>query len=428
MACRRYAHTTRSTGVGTYWDRGGSAYTLAYDSTGHLASHTLPQIVAEGQAVRPVIRFRSREAIVLPQAGRGTFSSPGLRVTPDTIRAAVTDPKGNTTRMAFDAFGSPTRIEDPLGRVTKMERDEHSRVTRAISAFGDTVIYEYTFPGPSPTKATDRRAGTAVVVEYTCDARLRSSTGGARSAYAEYEFDGEDLPGCGPGKLIAERIGSASYFYDFAGYNGGWRPGAVYGPGGITKFRFGASGTWQNTEEVSNSDGNRSEYRHDEYGRVAVMRNARGDSVRVEYDGLNRPLRVFDPAGNATVTRYGALSADTVVDAKGQTYTVTRNALGWVTARTDPRGKVETYAYDANGNVKAYTDRRGKTVTFGYDGLDRITWREADGKRTTYEYDPGGTSWWPRTRRAPIRSAWTGAPGRRRRCTRSLAGTAAGTS
>ncbi len=302
--------------ISTHWDRAGSGYTFAFDHAGQLASHTLPQIVAEGQTVRPVIRYRSAEGVVLPRSGTGTFSNPGVRVVSDTVRAAVTDARGNTTRMALDLFGSPTRVEDPLGRVATLERDEHSRVRRAISAFGDTAVYEYTYPGPGPTKATDLRTGTVITNEYTCDGLLRSSTGGARSVRNEYQSDfQEQSPGtCGSGSLVYQEVGSERYYHEFYG-GGGWRPDEIYGPGGHTRYEFGARGTWQNTDSIIGPTGGRYEYRHDEYGRTVVARNPRGDSVWIEYDRLNRPVRGFDPAGKATEIRYSALSADTVIDA-----------------------------------------------------------------------------------------------------------------
>jgi YD repeat-containing protein len=109
-------------------DRRGGAWGFAYDFAGKLAADTMPQITADGQSVRPVVRLRSAESATLadPALGYGSFSNPAPRVRPDSVRAELTNPRGFTTRFALNRFGAPTRIEEPLGRTTQFTYNAHS--------------------------------------------------------------------------------------------------------------------------------------------------------------------------------------------------------------------------------------------------------------------------------------------------------------
>ncbi len=368
-----------------YWDRRGSGFGLSYDWAGRLSASTLPQITtADGTAVRPATRYRSWAAAVLPDSGRGTFPSPADARLPSGLRAEITNPKANVTRLALDRWNAPTRVEEPFGRVSLAGRTEHGRVERTISPAADTVDYAYDATGTDLLTVTERRTGRVITMTYTPDHRLRTSTGGAQSIENEYELD-DELPDF-RGDLIFSRVGSEANYYEYFSN----RLEFVYGPAGSQHYHYAPDG-WLNTDSTVAADGSRVAYGYDSAGRVRVIRNAFGDSVRFEYDALNRLRRSLDAAGNATIYEYDVVDLVRVTDAKGQTYTTDHNALGWVTSRTDPLGRSEILAYDVNGNLVRHTNRRGQAVEFGYDALDRLLWRDADGKRTTYAHDPLGT-------------------------------------
>ncbi|MFF4498664.1 polymorphic toxin-type HINT domain-containing protein [Streptomyces sp. NPDC001546] len=80
-------------------------------------------------------------------------------------------------------------------------------------------------------------------------------------------------------------------------------------------------------------------------------------SVRMEYDGLGRPVKTYDAAGNASSTAFSP--------AAGPAFTVTRtNALGHTSSVTVDPGR---------GGVLEATDTNGRKVTSSYDSLGRST-------------------------------------------------------
>ncbi len=367
-----------------YWDRRGSGYGLDYDGAGQVAASTLPRITtADGEQLRPTTRYDSWAAAVLPEPGRGTFTNPAAQRLPSDLRAEITDPRENVTRLAIDRWNAPTRVEGALGRVSLTERTEHGRVERTVSPAGDTVDYAYDPTGTDLIRVHDHRTGQLVQMGYTPDHRLSAAIGGLQEVLHEFELDPNDPTY--RGDLLFSRVGSEAFYFEKLSD----QIETVYGPGGARGFHYAASG-WRNTESVAGADGSSVAYAYDSAGRVRRIRNALGDSVGFEYDALNRLRHTLDAAGNATTYKYDATDLIRVSDAKGQTYSTLYNALGWVESRTDPLGRTETFGYDASGNLVRHTNRRGQTVAFGYDALDRVRWRDADGERTTYEYDPLG--------------------------------------
>jgi hypothetical protein len=129
----------------TVWPRGadqnvaGTGWEYAYDTETrrHLVSVAAPQVnTTDVGLTRPTTTLRSLEQAVLPAPGTGTSASPAARVIPATARVEIMDPKGNTTKMTADRFGLPTWIEEPLGRITTIERNANGQVTRSVAPLG----------------------------------------------------------------------------------------------------------------------------------------------------------------------------------------------------------------------------------------------------------------------------------------------------
>jgi RHS repeat-associated protein len=367
-------------------DPAGGQWNVAYDRGRGLATLTAPQVATTDAGVtRPVTTLHSLMDAVLVQPGYGFSGQPASpRVIPANVRVSASDPRGNTTQVTVDRFGAATRIEEPLGRVTVYLRDAHSRVTRSVTPSGDSADYTYT--GPNLTRTVNHGSGKTVDLTYTTDNQLRTSYDGDELLEHTYETVN------GRSRLLTTVVGSEAHAYEYVDDG---RLSREIGPGSTVIHRYEPSGA-QNRNEEYGPGGIVRYTSHDALGRASIARvalypyYARGDSVRFDYDVLNRIRHSYDPAGNTTTFDYDSVTTR-VTDAKGQVYTTTANALGWVVSRSDPGSRVESFGYDRAGNLTSHTNRRGQTVTYGYDALNRLRWRDADGQRTTYDPDVPGT-------------------------------------
>lgn len=118
--------------------------------------------------------------------------------------------------------------------------------------------------------------------------------------------------------------------------------------------------------------------------------------VTNEYDALSRVAKVSNPSsiGGETTFVYDVLdNVVSVTDAKGLTTTYETNGFGEVRQVTSPDTGVTSYTYDEAGNrlteVRAEDALAGRTVVYAYDGLNRLTSidYEDDTLDVTFSYD-----------------------------------------
>lgn len=86
--------------------------------------------------------------------GEGTRENPAPPVNPEDIRESYTNGEGETELYYTNRFGSRTEIEDPLGRITEMERDDFNQMTQITFPRDNKISYEYDKKG-NLTKITD---------------------------------------------------------------------------------------------------------------------------------------------------------------------------------------------------------------------------------------------------------------------------------
>ncbi|HZG42137.1 MAG TPA: RHS repeat-associated core domain-containing protein, partial [Longimicrobium sp.] len=398
------AHFVQDAGGGwvldTYWTAGGdrnvglhTGTTLSYDAHGKLAAVTAPQVATtDAGTTRPVTRFRSLEAAVLPAAGTGTATSPAARRQPHEVRVEATDPRGHTTRAVVDPFGAPVRVEHALGRVATVTRDQHGRVMRTRSHTGHTVLNEYI--GLELHTVIDQTTGARVDAEYEPVFHQPTHIWGTGVTEVWNTYDTNDPER----KLLTTHTGAitapaTSYTYADRG-----RVKSVTDPEGHGAFySYGdeaGANPWGNLHQTSVGTATgtyrrTTTLRYDAYGRRVRVLLPGNDSTVTGYDLNNRVTHSVGPAQDTTRYEHRPTGLYRVTDAKGQAYVFNRNLLGWVDSEIDPRSQYTYYGYDRGGNVTSMTNRRGQSIVSTYDALGRIETRNADGQPTTWSYDPG---------------------------------------
>lgn len=361
-------------------DRRGGAWGFAYDAHGKLAADTMPTVLADGANTRPVVLFKSLEAVVLPASGTGSSTTPATAVAPSAARPEVTNPRGKKTTFLLDRWGSPTEVAEPLARVTKYVRDDSARVVRTTSPAGLNV--DYTWSGPRLTKVVNASTARTINLAYELTFNQPTQVSGD-VALRRFFYQATN------GRLDSMYVGTTSQMTRFT-YDARGRVTKVRDPEGHVTFATYQGTGWQNLATVKDSTRPATVYGYGDYGRLVQVTDPQGNTGSVAYDALNRVTVTTGALADSTRYTYDALYLTQVKDAVGQTWGYTPNALGWVTQQTDPRGFSDAYGYDRNGNVTGWTNRLGQQVTFTYDDLDLLLSRTAGGQTTSYKTDPLG--------------------------------------
>jgi RHS repeat-associated protein len=361
-------------------DRRGSAWAFAYDFAGKLQADSTPVVIADGVSGPLVSLFVSSESRILidPASGLGTFASPAPRVVSDSVWASVTNPRGFTTRYRVDRWGAPTRIDEPLGRITIITRNASGQVTQTVTPAADTI--DQTWTGPNLTQVRRRSDNKTVNMTYESTYNQLTSLSGDAEPVTYYWSNG---------RLDSVRVGSSWNVTKFR-YDSRGRDTLVTDPSLHQTRKYYAASGWQNTDSVKVAT-RKSVFFYDGFGRDTASKDPRGKVFRKQFDGINRLTRIIGPIQDTTLFVFDSLFLRAVVDAKGQWSTFVRNALGWVTSDTGAAGPAaRSFTFDRNGNLLSATNRRGQTVTFAYDSLDQLRTRVAGADTARYFTDPLG--------------------------------------
>ena len=291
----------------------------------------------------------------------------------------VLDALGNETRYYYDIAGYTYRIVHPDGREEWFFRDEAKNVVHHIDADGSSEHFRYDAHGNLLTHT--RADGSEVHFAYDDQHRvtgIRDAEGGTWRR--DYNAQGHLVEETDP------RGNKTQYAYDQAGQI----VEILDARGGVTTLSYTAD------------------------GQLASYVDCSGNASQWEYDGRKRPVKRTDAAGNVTRYRYTALSADTlahahsadanspgsgnhpgqleaVVHPDGSQERFCHDAEGRLLAHTDAAGHTTVYRYGAAGQIARRTDALGHSLHYGWDLLGRLTTLENEnGSVYRFQYDPVG--------------------------------------
>ncbi|MFD9906347.1 DUF6531 domain-containing protein [Streptomyces sp. NPDC059063] len=379
--------------VTSWTDTNGRGYTYAYDDQ--------DRCVAEGG---------SEGHLALRLTYEATDPATGLRAT-TTVTGA-----GHTRRFLVNEALQVVADVDPLGAVTRYERDRHHRLLSRTDPLGRTTSYRYDAAGN--LLAVVRPDGREATAEYD-DLGLptRVVTPDGQVWRQTYDARGNRTSTTTP----AGR--TTSYTYDDAG-----RPTSVTDPlGHTTTVRCDRAGL---PVETVDPLGAVTRYARDAFGRPVAITDALGATTRLEWTVEGRLARrvapdgtaeswTYDGEGNCTAyadatgavstyeyTHFDLLSARTgpdgvrysfthdselrlteVTNPQGLTWSYAYDPAGRLVSETDFDDRTLTYAHDAAGRLRSRTNALGQSVTFERNALGQVTRKEVDGRVTTFAYD-----------------------------------------
>ncbi|MFI1763560.1 putative T7SS-secreted protein [Streptomyces sp. NPDC020800] len=251
----------------------------------------------------------------------------GLRVT------TATTAEGHTRRYVVnDDFQVVAEI-DPLGAVTRFERDRYRRLLAHTDPLGHRTTFRYDESG-YPT-AVVRPDG--------------------RESRAEYNELGLPVKVVNPDGTVVRQT------YDERGN----RTSVTDPAGQTTRFTYTEAG---HLTSVTDPLGNTTTVVADRAGLPVEITDPLGATTRYERDALGRPTAVTDPTGGTTLLDW--------------------STEGHLTRRTAPDGTSESWTYDGEGNCTSHTDPIGGVSRFEYTHFDLLTARTGpDGVRYEFDHD-----------------------------------------
>ena len=260
-------------------------------------------------------------------AGQSIDSATGLPY-------AITDARGHSTHISYNAMGQPTAITDSTGNT--------ARFTYAANSVDVTSI----------SNALGAQVGT-----FTYDAYHQPITANdANGQTTRYTYTNWGAPAS-----VTDGQGHVTAF----NYNAGYRLANLVRDG-VTLGRF----------------------TYDDIGRVQTRTDARGHTLSYEYNNLDKVTRIsFDDGTYITYDYVCCGLVGVTRDRAGRLSYTDYDALKRLTRTQDAMGRSLTYSYDNNGNLIKLVDASGNTTRWGYDNSNRVTAKAyADGGREAWAY------------------------------------------
>ena len=311
-----------------------------------------------------------------------------LAVDPDARTETITDRRGFPTTNTYDAVGNLIRKKDPLnniwdytydgafnrltekdpqGRTTTYTYDSRSNLLSVTDPLGHRRRYEYN----NLNQVTLEENPLGAFIERTYDGRGNQLT--------EKDFSGK----------------TKSFTYDVSGN----LTKITNRENEVTEFTYDESGR---IKTVKNGVNDVTSFDYDNNGNLVKQTSTRKDkdgtahivSAQIEYDALNRPIKLTDGENKVVKVEYNHLNVPTkLTDARNNVVVLEYDEQGRRTKKIYPDTKFELYTPDAEGNIEAIKDRRGNVTQYRYDKLNRmdlITYPGAGPPTKEFKYDPLG--------------------------------------
>jgi RHS repeat-associated protein len=298
---------------------------------------------------------------------------------------SVSAPGAGSAGIAYDALQDPTSTLDPLGASQGFTYEPaHNQLATFTDGLGQTTGFAYD-PNGNPTSST-YADGSSEQYGYDAQGNLTRSVNrlGQTITYT-YNSRGQttrkDLPGGAHVDYTYNARGNLATATDASGttsleYLDPQDPDLVtkitYPNGQFLQY------TYQNGRRTQMVDpsGFAVNYSYDAAGRLESLRDGANNLiVQYQYDPAGRLDR--ETNGNGTATAYSYYD-------DGQVRTISNYA---------PDASVQsqlTYTYDQLGRRTSVATADGTVTTYGYDGAGRLTTVSMPGRVIVYAYDAAG--------------------------------------
>ena len=318
----------------------------------------------------------------------------------NVIQTDVTDPRGNISRVTFNADGQVLTNTEGLGtpdeKLTTYERQTGTNlvlsVTDALVVNGLNRKTAYTYDAMGNILSITRMAQdppNSVTTNFTYEPDFNQLETITDPLSHPTTFGHSD----GKGNVTSIKNALDKIWTILP--NAAGQPASITDPlGNVTQFTYSLANNTGDLNSVIDPLTNTTTRFTDAVGRLIRLTDALGNTTLYDYDSLNRLTKVTDSLNGTTEFTYddnGNLRF--VKDARSNQTEYTYNNMDQLATRKDPLLRQETYTlYDGNGNLGRFTDRKSppQITDYTYDALNRrklVTY--ADSSTTSYTYDKG---------------------------------------
>ncbi|MFP3988265.1 DUF6531 domain-containing protein [Streptomyces sp. E11-3] len=285
-----------------------------------------------------------------------------------------TDPLGRTTTFTYDEAGNLTSVTRPDGRSTTAEYNELGLPVKVVAPDRTTSRYTYDERG-NRTTATDATGQTTHFTHN--ESGHLTSIADALGNTTHIHCDRSGLP-----LQITDPLGATTrYVRDAFG-----RPTAITNPlGATTHLQWTPEG---HLARRINPDGTEESWTYDGEGNCTTHTDPMGAVSRFEYTHFDLMSARTGPDGVRYEFAHDTeLRLTQVTNPQGLTWDYTYDAAGHLISETDFDDRTLTYTHDAAGHLTSRTNGLGQTISFERNALGQVIRKDAGGAITTFAYD-----------------------------------------
>jgi len=355
-------------------DKAGAEESFEWDARGRLVSYVDPaggRLQHHYRADRLVQRtFPDESAVTFDWDEHGTL-------------VGLTDVRGRTETLAYDAFGRLIGVFGPEGTLRRWDWDEEHNIIREEDAAGRVIEYTWDALGHQLTRTEVSRAGERFVTRSEWDRCGRQRLlRYANGVGYDIEHDGE-----GNVVKVTDHLGR------------------------VTSMRYVGVGR---LAELVAVDGGRWTISYDPNGRIREVKNPRGEPYAYRYDRAGRCVETRSFDGRVTKLYYNDRNLVSRVEHQDGGYVAwTHDVRGLVTSEVTPESSRRYERNEFGVLLKAVVDEGGESyavefvrdssgraikvrqgdheVDYTYDEHDRVIERSIDGAAVTrYGYNLRG--------------------------------------
>ncbi|WP_157617273.1 DNRLRE domain-containing protein [Saccharomonospora marina] len=262
------------------------------------------------------------------------------------MESTVTDAEGHATSYRMDGYGRPIRTTNARNETTQLGWDADNNVVSLTEANGAVSTWTYDPKTGYPTSIRDAEA----VANNTPATTLEYQTGLA-----------------GHTAELTAKVTPEGHRWEF-GYDGNGNLTTVTDPKGVATTGVG--------------DDYQTSYGYDQYGQLLTATDANGNTTTYgDYHPAGYPRSTTNALDETSTVVYDERGQVTeATNAAGATTTMTYDVFGRPLETTTPKdaaaGEVITTpapVYDANDNVTRSTAPNGAVTTATYDAADQLT-------------------------------------------------------